>query len=289
MATSTTRFRSTLLLILALVAACRNDPRIDIGEPQGSRYAARGRELFKGLAACGFCHGEKNDPRSAPTGGRRQWDTYGEVYAANLTPDPDALGGWNVQQIMHAVRASRGRDGEVLSEDVHQGYEWMADADLLAIVAYLKGLPAMKNDVARREVNTFDRNTTGFWEGHDEQTGFVPQIDERYQVEYGKYLLDNVARCGFCHSKPATVLTSSEYLGGGRTIKTEEGEKFAPSLTNSGVDGIGQWSEADLVHYLQSGETPEGKASDPNFCPTNFFRNAAERDLQAIAKYLKSR
>jgi len=199
-------------------SGCSRPHEIDIGQPEGAEYVVRGRELYKGLAACGFCHNEQPDPAAAAVGGRRQWDIYGEVRAANLTPAASGIGGWSAKDVLRAVRGSRGRDGGYLSEQVHQGYEWMSDRDALSIVAYLQTLPPIENPVPRRSLSILERNTTGFFEGHDEQEGFVPEIDARYRVEYGKYLTDHVARCGSCHTTPATLLTSSSYLAGGTMI-----------------------------------------------------------------------
>ncbi|NLF25119.1 MAG: cytochrome c [Deltaproteobacteria bacterium] len=280
------------LFLALLLVSCSSEPRERFGDPKGEQYVARGRALANGLAACGHCHGRRPEPTSVLEGGRSSYDRYGEVLAPNLTPDSSGLSAWDSSDIMTAVRSSLGREGERLSKEAHAGFEWISDEDLLSIVAYLKALPPHKNKVPRRSVSFWARNTTGFSESHDEIRGFVPTIDPSFEVEHGQYLVEHVARCGRCHNQRGGMLSSEEYLGGGETIKIREGEQTrdqeAPAINASAADGLGDWSQNDIVRYLKTGETPDGRVTDPKFCPWNFYRNADERDLKAIAVYLKS-
>ena len=249
---------------------------------------ARGRELVRGLGACGFCHGQSAEPNAPLSGGRPAYDAYGEVIAPNLTPAAGALDGWSPLELLRAIRYAVDKNGSPRSPEVHRGFEWLADNDALAVAAYLKTLPAVENIPPRRSVSFVDRNTTGLLLGSASEVGYVPEIDRRFEVQYGGYLTDHVARCIQCHNSPATVLTSEEYLVGGTTVRSEKGLKVAPGITNSDTQGIGSWSEDDVVHYLKTGRSPQGQTSDTDFCPTHFYRNAPERDLRAVAKYLKS-
>src|SRR5690606_32495646 len=118
--------------------------------------------------------------------------------------------------------------------------------------------------------------------------GYVPAIDRRDVEAYGQYLTDHVARCGGCHNSPVSILRPEEYLAGGRSIRTDLGEKVAPAISASKVYGLGDWSEAAIVQYLKTGAGPDGGVSDALFCPTGFYRHAAEVDLVAIARYLRT-
>ena len=266
--------RSILILPLVLVWACSSEPRDRLGDPKGEQYLVRGRSLVRGLAACGYCHAQRPEPTSLFSGGRPFFDKYGEVRAPNLTPGAGGIGAWSTEDIMAAVRSSMRPDGERLSKEAHAGYEWIADEDLLSIIAYLRTLPPIANEVPRRKISFWKRNTTGFMESHDELRGFVPAIDRSRQGEYGRYLVDHVARCGACHNKRGGLLAGDEYLGGGEQIKAGEEEKFAPAINGSSSEGLGDWSAGDIVHYLKTGETPDGRRSDPAFCPWNFYQNA---------------
>jgi len=271
-----------------LLAGCSSPPPELRTRPTSGRYLERGRSLVNGLAACGFCHGETAAPYAVLRGGRSQYDKYGEVYAANITPSRYGIGDWTTQEIFQVFRSGVNREGERLSPEVHRGFEWLADEDLLAVVAYLKDLPADDNKVPRRNISALDRNTTGFFDAEREVRGYVPAVSPRYQNEYGRYLLQHVARCQSCHDGPPSILSAGAYLVGGRTIRSTKGEKVAPAITNSEVYGIGAWSVSSIVEYLMTGRTPDKRFVDPEFCPVGFYRMADESDLIALARYLKT-
>jgi mono/diheme cytochrome c family protein len=247
-----------------------------------------GKELAQGLAACGFCHGQLASAQSPLVGGRIIYDKYGQVTAPNITGSVSGVGTWTTNQLVRAIRAGVGKDEALLSPEVHRGFEWMADEDVLSIVSYLRSLPPVDNTVERRSVSFIDRNTTGFFDRAQEVRGYVARIQPRFEIAYGEYLATRVARCQSCHNGPSTLLTEEQPFAGGKTIVTESGERIAPGITGAEVDGLGNWSEQEIVHYLQSGETPEGRAIDPEFCPVEFYRNAAPADLKAIAHFLKA-
>lgn len=280
-----------LILTVALVALCAcSTEKIDhVAIPKGVDFVEPGRVLVQGLAACGYCHGALPNPEAALTGGQRFVDVYGETEVPNITPGRDGIGEWDTDNFATFFRTGLSREGEMHSQVPHRGMEWMSDQDLLSILAYLKSLPAAKGERERSRVLSFlDRNTSGFFEGRREVTGFVPEIPRRTGARFGQYLVDNVAACGRCHNAPDSTFSTGAYLGGGELIRNEEREATAPNITNSEQDGIGDWTEAEIVKFLQSGERPHGARVDPRFCPVNFYRNAPEQDLRSIAQYLKS-
>ncbi len=251
-------------------------------------YAGRGEYLVKSLAACGFCHGESADPDAPLSGGRAQLDNYGEAVAANLTPHKTGLKKWNLPTIVTAIRNSVGRE-EDFSPAFHRGFEWMSDTDAISIGAYLQSLPPVDHAVERRSVGFFTRNTVGIFEATAaEVPGYVPSMDRSEETRRGEYLVNNVARCQRCHNSPGSVLENEKYLAGGGTTKVGNEEKMTPGLIGEGGFSISGWSESNIVHYLRTGQTQDGRQVDTTFCPVNFYKMAEERDLMAIAKYLKS-
>lgn len=286
--------RSSLLLLgvgllgCLLFSGCAAEKPIPISTQQNSKTLAKGRSLVQGLAACGFCHGEKPDPTSTLVGGQLVYDRYGELYAPNITPSESGIGQWSTREVMRAIKRSLDRDEEKLSIQVHSGYNWMSQEDVLAIASYLRSLPPIENEVERRTIGTIDRYTTGLLEKYPGASGYVPSLRREGGVEYGRYLLENVARCDSCHNSPGDLMSSSEYLSGGRTVRTEAGTRVAPNINGSKVYGLGDWKEKDIVTFLQTGQTPDGRFIDTQFCPTPFYRNADQSDLQALARYLKN-
>jgi mono/diheme cytochrome c family protein len=75
---------------------------------------------------------------------------WGMSFAANLTPDAETgIGSWTEQQFVDTLRNGRhqGRGRQLLPPMPWQAFGQMDDADLKAIFAYLKTVPAVKNKV----------------------------------------------------------------------------------------------------------------------------------------------
>ena len=284
-------FRSSvraLLGVLAFQLGCSSERVVPIGDPAGNAYLSRGRELVQGVAACGFCHGSASEPEAPLAGGLMQVDRYGEVPSANITVAASGIRDWSTRELMDAIRFSVGQDDRMLSLEVHQGFEWLSDFDTLSTIAFIRAQVPVENQIERRELGTIQKNTTGFWDSRRKLTGYVPEIKRSGSLEYGKYLTEHVARCVMCHNGSEGFFSDGEYLAGGKTIVTTDGEKTAPSVRSTEGSAVATWTIEDLVSFLRSGKTPQGRAVDKRFCPVNYYRNASDTDLQAISKYVKS-
>lgn len=81
---------------------------------------------------------------------------FGTVFAANLTPDPETgLGNWTEDMFLRAVRTGRHMGGN--GRPIVPPMPWptlaqQSDDDLKAIFAYLRSLPAIKNEVPQPDV-----------------------------------------------------------------------------------------------------------------------------------------
>ena len=75
---------------------------------------------------------------------------WGISYTANLTPDKETgLGAWTQQQFVDTLRNGRvqGHGRQLLPPMPWPAYKNMNDADLKAVFAYLRTIPAIKNKV----------------------------------------------------------------------------------------------------------------------------------------------
>jgi len=75
---------------------------------------------------------------------------WGVSFTANLTPDRDTgLGAWTLRDFTQTIRTGRhmGRGREVLPPMPIPAYKNFNDADLAAIYAYLRTIPAVSNRV----------------------------------------------------------------------------------------------------------------------------------------------
>jgi len=80
---------------------------------------------------------------------------FGVVYAANLTPDPDTgIGNWTEAEFIATVRNGKHRGtGRILLPPMPwQNLAQQPEEDLSAMFAYLKSLPAVKNQVPAPDV-----------------------------------------------------------------------------------------------------------------------------------------
>ena len=105
----------------------------------------------------------------------------------------------------------------------------------------------------------------------------------------GKFLV-TIAGCSDCHT-PGHFLGHADmarYLGGSDVgFATPGGVFVGPNLTPDAATGLGNWTSAQIVTAMTTGERPDGRV----LAPIMPWRNLAELsgpDALAIAAYLKS-
>lgn len=113
---------------------------------------ARGKYLVQNVTLCILCHSEHNfKAPGAPViegallaGAHIEEEGLpGDVYSANLTPDPETgAGGWSDDQWARAIREGIGHDGRALFPMMpYEHFRSMSDEDLAAVIVYLKTVP----------------------------------------------------------------------------------------------------------------------------------------------------
>jgi mono/diheme cytochrome c family protein len=114
----------------------------------------RGAYLVEGLGHCGACHSPRNflgaERASSGLAGGTYLDKVpgGQIRpwsAVNLTPTPDGLGPWSVDEIVSYLKAglnSYATSFGPMNKVIMNSTRHLADADVRAIAVYLKGLPA---------------------------------------------------------------------------------------------------------------------------------------------------
>jgi len=113
---------------------------------------------------------------------------------------------------------------------------------------------------------------------------FPVNADEQEQlVRKGEYLV-RAAGCVSCHTDHDN---KGAFLAGGRELKTTFGTFYTPNITSDTVDGIGSWSEHDLIQALQQGVAPDGSHYYPVF-PYTSYTKLQQADIRAMAAYLLS-
>lgn len=110
----------------------------------------RGAYLVEGLAHCGACHTPTNMFGAAKPNDHLQGGTLQNWYAADLTGDLESgLGNWSADDIVQFLKTGRNIKTAAygpMSEVIQNSTSKLNDADLEAIAAYLKDVPAPAPD-----------------------------------------------------------------------------------------------------------------------------------------------
>jgi len=241
-------------------------------------------------ADCVVCHTSKGGKPFA--GGLAFKMPFGALYSTNITADKETgIGNYSDQDFLNAVHRGVRRDGAHLYPAMpFTSYTYMADADALAIKAYLFSLPAVR---ATPPQNTLafpfnQRWAMLFWSTlFNRDTRFAPDAKQSPQWNRGAYLTEALAHCGECHTPRnlAFALDNRRKFAGAITAGWR-----AFNITSDKVTGLGSWSDDDVVAYLSAGHaTGHGSAAGPmgEAVDESFARLTAD-DVKAIAVYLRT-
>lgn len=237
---------------------------------------ARGKHLAEAVTGCASrdCHG----PDGA--GGRTlSMGPIGTIAGPNIT-SAGIGAAYDDGELFRLLRHGLKRDGRSLRFMPAQDFCWLPDADVLALVSYLRSLPPVERpngpvhlgalakildrgeklpiDVARH----IDHRTAG--------TGPAPEPTPRYGA-----LLSRV--CTGCHG---------EHLSGGR-IPGAPSNLPVPSNLTPHETGLKGWTYDDFVRLLEQGIKKDGKKLDP-FMPFESYGKLDQTEKHALWAYLTS-
>lgn len=260
-----------------------NRPLYTITADTSPEGIARGEYLVRSAMACGDCHSAEGG--SGPLSGT--FETFSEgpisgVFAApNLTPDPETgLGNWTDAEIARAIREGVDKDGVGLLVMPSFNYHIMSDADVAAIVGYLRSQEPVKNEIPPFQANTVGKVVAALGMMGPTSVGTpieAPQTTpEKDTMEYGEYVMV-LSGCRDCHGFD---------LGGGAIPFAEPGTPDAPSLNPSGR--AAHWNEADFIQTMRTGLTPEGFNLNPEAMPWPVYGKMSDEDLASILMYMKT-
>ena len=260
-------------------------------DPDGQAYdrIEKGRYLTT-VADCFACHTVAN--ASKPFAGGRPIETpFGIITSSNITSDNETgIGAWSDEQFDDAVRKGIRPDGSRLYPAMpFPAYTKMTRDDVLAIRAYLATVEPVHQPV---KANTLPfpfniRLAMRAWDALYFTKGeFLPDSQQSPAWNRGAYLVQGPGHCTSCH-------TPKSFLGGDRTSDNLRGFNlqgwFAPDITGDVGQGLGQWSEADIISYLKTGHNRITAATGPMAEEVvNSTSQYDDDDVHAIATYLKS-
>lgn len=238
---------------------------------------------------CVACHQTK-DRKEDLSGGFAVETPFGTLYSSNITPDKETgIGNWTEQQFADAVLNSKGPNGPLYPAMPYTSYVKMTDQDIHDLWNYLQTVTPVKNKVVENQL-AFPFNIRYLMLGWKRLFFDASQLQndtgKSAQWNRGRYLVEGAAHCSMCHTPRnpfGAEIKSKNYTGANLQ------NWFAPSLRNSKVHGLGNWSEEDIVSYLKTGSNRLTVASGPMAEAVNAsFQYFHDDDLVAMANYVKS-
>lgn len=266
--------------------------------PNGLVWAEDAEDVVRGAyltaaAGCETCHTD-NVKGAVPFAGRRPLKTpFGVFFTPNITPDKThGIGGWGSASFLKALKQGLNPEGDhYFPAFPYTSYAKMTDADALMIFAYLKSLPASS---VRNKEHDISAPFSWRWLQRGWKMLFFdpmlnPTVDKSSpQVNRGHYLVEALGHCSECHTHRNVVggLDPSQYLAG--SVTGGEGELTA-NITPDAATGIGDWSEDDLVSFLQSGMKPDFDSVQGSMeeVISHGTSKLTKADRLAIAQYLQ--
>jgi mono/diheme cytochrome c family protein len=268
-------------------------------EAEQAALVEKGRYLAD-AGDCTACHTAKGGKPFA--GGLPIASPIGTLYSSNITPDKaSGIGSYSLDEFDRAVRHGIAANGDSLYPAMpYPAYAKVSDDDMRALYAYF--MHGVAPVYAENRANDVPWPLSMRWPLAIWRKTFAPDPDavafkaDRYkdaQVARGAYLVQGLGHCGSCHTPRALTLqekaldeSSSIYLSGGPVIDGW----LAVNLRGNPADGLGNWSNKDIVDTLRSARSTAhavlgGAMGDVVVHSTQHLNDG---DLQAVAAYLKT-
>lgn len=247
----------------------------------------RGRYLAT-VGDCTACHTVPGAP--AYSGGLGLHTPFGTIYSSNITPDEKTgIGKWTADDLWHVLHEGHNRDGSHIYPAMP--YPWMTHTtreDSDAIFDYLRTVPAAdrskpSNDLfppLNLRISVAGWNLLFF-----KPDAFTPDPLKSEAWNHGAYIVTGLGHCGACHTK-LNVLGAAEesYALQGNTLDGW----YAPDITNNRTNGLGKWTDDEIVAYLHTGRNDRAIASGPMAdVIMHSTQHMSISDLDAIVAYLR--
>ena len=248
-------------------------PVASITVPSDSASLARGRTLAT-LYGCTGCH-------TGTLGGQVMIDgfPFARLAAPNLTRGKGGVGAaYSDADWERAVRHGVRRDGTSLFMMPSNEFNRIRDDELGRLIAYVKSVASVENTLPPRSIYPLVRVLHTFGvpliaaERIDHTTQKNPAPLPAATLEYGEYV---AGACKFCHG---------ENLGG-QKVGGEPGAPPSPPIGPSGMPS--RWTDAQFIHTLRTGVTPESRTLRNQYMPWQAIGQLSDDELRGLLMYLK--
>lgn len=259
-------FRASLLVLFASLVWWFNfgAPRVRLYElphdpiaiPSDAAAIARGRHLVEAIAVCTICHGDDLGGKLA-----FQDEFLGQGYTPNLTTGAGGVGRhYRDADWVRAIRYGLKPDRHGILFMPSDYYNALTDADLGAMIAYLKSLPPVDNTRTSLELGFLARIMLDLgFAGDVVRAAVIPKTPstENYLIRLGG--------CQFCHGAD---------LRGGQG--PEPGAPNGPALRGR------SWTLEAFSAALRAGQAVDGHRINPKYMPWQGFAHLTDAEVAEI-------
>lgn len=234
-----------------------------MGDPAAGEY------IFNIATGCG-CH--FNRDLGALAGGVGFIDDT--VFSKNLTPHETGIANRSDEALADSIRFAAYDDQALV---VMPAFSTMADDDVMNLIAYLRSLEPVENEIPERTIA---------FEPEAGEYPAPPAMAPTEGAERGQYLAA-IARCSRCHTprNEDGSMNMDLFLAGAPFQDT-----VAPNLTPDSATGLGDWSEEGIAAFLQTGIYSDGLEAHAGMKSQvdRGLNQLTDKDALAIAAWLKS-
>ena len=292
------------VLAMCVFAGCKREPRAQEAASATPVAAApvatspvavpslveRGAYLAK-AANCAVCHTaagpEGPDVKHLFAGGLEAHDVFGTWRGPNITPDvTTGIGAWTDEQIAAAIREGVRPDGSRLYPIMpYMLFNAMTDADVKAVVAFLRSLPPVERVVARTTDLAMPKTAA------PKPANLADDVKD--PVAHGKYLA-SIMLCSHCHAtldKTGALAGPDQAFTGGLPMEFPPGSGtvFARNITSDPETGLGSWTEEQVFNVLKTMTKPDGKLlRGPMLVMQGGWSQLDDKDLHAVSQFVKA-
>lgn len=255
----------------------------------GETLLERGAYLVRSIAACGNCHTPQTpqgpDSSRELAGGNPIEEEPFDAYPSNITPDRETgIGSWSDADIVTAIREGRRPDGSILGPPMPFGlYRGLSDRDVNAIVAYLRVVKPVRNQVPK---SVYRIPLPPAW---GPPVGSVAEVPREDKVRYGAYIAGPLGHCIECHTpfEDGRPDFENQLGAGGFSFHGPWGVSVSANITPHKASGLGKWSDAQIKRAIRSGIRIDGSRLAPPMAFA-YYRNIDDRDLDALIAFMRS-
>jgi mono/diheme cytochrome c family protein len=252
----------------------------------------RGGYLVNSIGACGNCHTPRQqgvpDLSRKFSGGFQTFDEpWFTVKGANITPDRDTgIGSWSDDELRQTLLTGVRPNGVTLATVMpYPFYKMMMPSDVDAIVAYLRTVPPIRNQVQAPSYKA--QQVAVAVPGADKP---MTADDLEDPVKRGFYL-SSIAHCMACHARASEAVPPDfkrNYGRGGREFRGPWGVTVTANISGS-AKGLGGWSDAEIRRVLTEGISKDGRRLKPPMIDyVAYYKTWKSEDLNALIAWIRT-